>query len=146
MIPSSDSRVSELGVGGGGTWWMNHGVNTILSSLRLNYLNAVSCVLTRARPMFRHIRLVVKATVSQLPGMIYVTMVTLAWSPLELVPSAELELHSICITFMASVSQLPLGTLDWVEASLIQQSCIRTGARFSLLNPYSLCLSPKAPV
>lgn len=43
-------------------------------------------------------------------------MVTLACSPLELLPSDELELRSICITFMASVSQLPLGMLFWVEA------------------------------
>lgn len=70
--------------------------------------------------------------------MIYITMVTLACSPLELVPSDELELHSICITFMASVSQLPLGMLYWVEASLIHQMCIRIGACFSVFTPYSL--------
>lgn len=91
-------------------------VDAILSALCLNYLKAISCTLAHARIVFRHIRLVVKATVSRLPGMIYITMVTLACSPLELVPSDELELHNICITSVAPVSQLPLGRLYWLEA------------------------------
>lgn len=108
---------------------------TILSALCLNYLKAISCTLTHAHTVFTHVKLVVRATVSQLPGMIYITMVTLACSPLELVRSDELELHSICIPFTASVSQWPLGMLDWVEASLIHHMCIRTGACFSLFTP-----------
>lgn len=81
----------------------------ILSALCLNYLQAISCTRTHAHAVFRRIKLVVKATVSQLPGMIYITMVTLACSPLELLPTEELELRSICITLMASVSQLVTG-------------------------------------
>lgn len=44
--------------------------------------------------MFRHIKLVVKATVSQLPGVIYIAMVTLVCSALELLPGDEPGLHT----------------------------------------------------
>lgn len=49
-----------------------------------------------------HIKLVVKATVSQLPGVIYIAMVTLGCSLLELLPGDEKELYA------AAVSQLPV--------------------------------------
>lgn len=114
-------------------------VNMIPSALCLNYLKAISCSLTRAHAVFRNIRLVVKETDSQLPGMIYITMVTLGSSPLELVPSDELQLHSIGFSLTASVSQFLLGMLYWVEAPLIHQ-CLRTGAwtligKVTVVNP-----------
>lgn len=121
MIPSSDSRVSRLRLPE--TQRIHFCsirppavANMILSALFLNYLQAISCTRSHAHAVFRRIKLVVKATVSQLPGMIYITMVTLACSPLELLPSEELELRSVCIPFMASVSQSSLGTAAWVEA------------------------------
>lgn len=151
MIPSSDSRVSELGVpethrilcvlGGfplSSCCSYHVSVGTLPELPESHFLHA------HAHAVFMHITLVVKATVSQLPGMIYITMVTLSCSPLELVPSDELELHSICITFTASVSQLPLGMLHWLEAPLIHQTCIVTAACFSVLTTF--LPSPACPV
>lgn len=59
-----------------------------------------------------HIKLVVKATVSQLPGVIYIAMVTLACSLLELFPGDEKELYTAAVSqLLPSVSQLPVWLL-----------------------------------
>lgn len=87
-------------------------VNMIPSALCLNYLKAISCSLTRAHAVFRNIRLVVKETDSQLPGMIYITMVTLGSSPLELVPSDAATQHWFLIDgfcFPVSTGNVVLG-------------------------------------
>lgn len=140
MIPSSDSRVSgrrvqepnrrlfALDVFHWSSCCSKHDSVCTLPELPTSHF-------LHAHTVFRHIKPVVKATVSQLPGMIYITMVTLACSPLELLPSDELELRSICITFMASVSQLPLGMLFWVEAFSHLPDVHQYRSLFLYLNP-----------
>lgn len=137
MIPSSDSRVSGL---------RNQQDSCLLLVYFSCFLAVVDIILpelpttrlhahTHAHTVFRHIKLVVKATISPLPGMIYITMVTLACSPLELLPNDELKLRSFCITFMASVSQLPLGMLFCVEAFSHLPNGRRIRSLFFYLNP-----------
>lgn len=64
---------------------------------RLQRASAISftyTLTTNARTVFRHIKPVVKATVSQLPGVIYIAMVTLACFPFESLPAEELESYA----------------------------------------------------
>lgn len=85
MIPSSDSRVSGLRNQQDSFLLLVYFgcfftvVDIILPELPTTRLHAH----THAHTVFRHIKLVVKATISPLPGMIYITMVTLACSPIR---------------------------------------------------------------
>ena len=98
---------------------------TLTLSTSCSYsLNSHACT------VFRHIKVVVKATVSQLPGVIYIAMVTHACSPLELLPGDEAKLYAAAVSIYCflfpSCRCVNVGTITglWVRIVFCPRVCL----------------------